>query len=148
MAEPSRLPVTILFIEDDVNLRTVLCNLLRTWAGPSMRCIEANTLAEGLAALPYGGIDVIILDWRIVEHPSAETIAQLQEAMPEHQPCIPIEIISGNITEEEGLAALEAGADDFHQKGADLPLAFVRMVKRAWARHQAYLHALRPQGHD
>lgn len=140
MDERPRLPVTILLVEDDNLLRTLLCAWLREWAGVSMRCVEVSTLPDAIEALRPGGIDVIILDWRIPGAMGTDAVAALQEAMPADEPPVPIDVVSGDITHDEGLRALAAGADEYLQKDpAGLKPRFVGMVQRSWARHQAYL---------
>lgn len=135
--ESPRLPVTVLLIEDDIPLRTLLCEWLRAWAGPTMRCVEASTLQDGLAAVAGGGIDIVLLDWRIPGGDGPRSIEALVDAMPAREAPAVIDTISGAITTEEGLAAIRAGADDYLQKRpGSMREEFVFMVQRSWERHQ------------
>lgn len=137
------MPLRILFIEDDRPLREALCELIRAWAGEGMQCIEVDRIEEALPLIRQGAIDIIVLDWRISLLPGIDVIAHLKEAMPQDQPAMPIEIISGDISDAEGLAAIQAGADDYAQKGAELRGRFLRMVQKSWARCQQQREAYR-----
>ena len=130
------LPSTILFIEDDVPLRTALCTLLRGWAGPAMHCIDVDSIPEALAILPALQVDLIILDYRIAGHTGTDTVPRLRQACPPEQPCPPIDVISGDICDGEGLAAIQAGADSYLQKGDHFTTRFLSMIQQSWARRQ------------
>ena len=136
MDTPAAFPTTILFVEDDGPLRTVLCDLLRDWAGPTMHCVDVDSVPRALEVLQSLPVDLIILDYRIAGHSGANTVTALRQACPTDQPMPPIDIISGNISDWEGLAAIRRGADSYLQKGDKFGQAFLSMVQKSWERRQ------------
>ena len=129
-------PTTILFIEDDVPLRETLCAVLRDWAGPTMHCVDVDSIPQALALLPDQQVDLIILDYRIAGHTGVDTVTRLRQACPPDQPCPPIDVISGDIRDWEGLPTIQAGADSYLQKGEKFASRFLGMVQQSWARRQ------------
>lgn len=169
------LPRVVLFIEDDPVIRTLLCAILHDWAGGGRKCftlndldaalyaitheapdeflcVEVDTIEAALPILATGCVDLVVFDYRINGTPSISNVRTLMDAMPEHQPKAELVVISGDITDQEGLAAMQAGATDYLQKGVGINHHFLVMVRKAWIhrlKHLAhYAHLTQPYGDE
>ena len=50
-----RLPRVVLFIEDDLAIRTLLCAMLHQWAGAARHCLTVGVDDDALVAITTGG---------------------------------------------------------------------------------------------
>jgi two-component system KDP operon response regulator KdpE len=98
----------VLIIEDDAEIRRFLRTAL---AAEQYRLREATTAAEGLhqATLPP---DVIVLDLGLPDRDGIEVIRKVREKNSR----TPIIVLSVRGGEQDKIAALDAGADDFVTK--------------------------------
>jgi two-component system KDP operon response regulator KdpE len=122
-------PPTILLIEDEPQMR----RFLRTALDPGrFRLIEAETASEGLRQAAGRKPEIILLDLGLPDVDGLEVIRRLREWS-----ATPIIVISAREREEEKVAALDAGADDYLTKpfGVDELIARIRVALR----HQAML---------
>ncbi|WP_411281575.1 response regulator [Gemmatimonas sp.] len=139
---PALLPVgpdpdSILIVEDDADLRDVLMHTL----GTICRSIRtASTLADAIRECTVKAPDLVLLDLGLPDGDGADLLRRLRGMTD-----VPIIVLSGRAEEEEKVALLDAGADDFIIKpcGAGELLARVRgqirrsatsMAARSWAR--------------
>ncbi len=102
-------PNTILVVDDDLSLRTMLAELLRT---EGHAVLEA---ADGRAALEAAGreaIDLALLDLRLPDTTGLELLPMLRDLRPEAS--VVMLTAAGSI--EQAVAAMRLGADNFVQK--------------------------------
>ena len=114
----------VLVIDDEVQLRRLLRFTLED-AGYAVR--EAPTGHAGLVAAAHRQPDVIVLDLGLPDLPGVDVLRRLREWTP-----LPVLILSVLGQEENKVAALDAGADDYLTKpfgGAEL-LARLRALLR------------------
>jgi len=101
-------PRSLLVVEDDDALRTSLVEVLQTIC-PRVRA--AATLAEALTACAEEPPDLVLLDLGLPDGEGSDLLARLRELT-----AVPIVVLSGREGDEEKVALLDAGADDFITK--------------------------------
>lgn len=122
MTQPA--PTTLLIIDDEVQIR----RLLRvTLEAEHYRVREAETGRLGLNEIALAAPDGVVLDLGLPDMDGTEVIRRLREWSK-----LPVLVLSVRSGEEDKIAALDAGADDYLTKpfsGREL-LARVRAVMR------------------
>ena len=115
--------VRILVVDDELPIR----RFLRASLSGQYTVLEAATGQEALAVTVSGRPDAIILDLGLPDLDGTEVTRQLREWTQ-----IPVIVISGREREEDKIAALDAGADDFLTKpfGIGELLARIRVATR------------------
>jgi two-component system KDP operon response regulator KdpE len=98
----------VLVIEDDSEIRAVLRAALEV---EGYRVIEAATGARGLTELQSHRPDLAIVDLGLPDCDGVEVIRKARGWSP-----VPIVVLSARTQEEQIVAALEAGADDYITK--------------------------------
>lgn len=123
MSEPSAKP-DIFVIDDEVQIRRLLRITLEA-AGHTVR--EADTGARGLSEIAFRQPDAVILDLGLPDMPGIEVLRRLREWCK-----APVLILSVLGQEDNKVAALDAGADDYLTKpfGAAELLARLRVMLR------------------
>lgn len=118
--------VRVLVVDDERPIR----RFLNASLGSHYAVYEAATGAEALAATVSEHPDVIILDLGLPDLDGVEVTRQLREWTQ-----IPIIVVSVRDREEDKIAALDAGADDYLVKpfGAGELMARIRVVLRRTA---------------
>jgi two-component system KDP operon response regulator KdpE len=121
MAEP--LPV-VLIVEDEPQMRRFLRTALE---GHAYRPIEAATAREGVAQATGRNPDAILLDLGLPDSDGIDVTRRLREWST-----TPIIVISARGQEQDKVAALDAGADDYLTKpfGVGELLARLRVALR------------------
>lgn len=99
---------TVLFIEDDPDIRTALRLSLED-EGYTVR--EAGTAAEGATEFARGGVDLVLLDLRLPDGSGFDVCRDLRQ-----RSLVPIIIVSAQTDTHDLVAGLEAGADDYVTK--------------------------------
>jgi two-component system, OmpR family, KDP operon response regulator KdpE len=122
-------PAVVLLIEDDVSMRRFLRTSLRAHA---WRVIEAATAREGLTQAAGRNPDVILLDLGLPDGDGLEVAPRLRRSTR-----APIIVISARGREQDKVAALDLGADDYLTKPFGVPELLARM-------RVALRHASRP----
>jgi two-component system KDP operon response regulator KdpE len=124
--QPSSGPVVVL-IEDEPQIRRFLRPAL---VSQGYRLFEAATGAEGLVEAATRRPDVIILDLGLPDLDGLEVIQRLREWTT-----VPIIVLSARGQEQDKIAALDGGADDYVSKPFAMGELLARM--RAAVRHAA-----------
>ena len=121
MSEPTPL---VLVVEDDRQMRRFLRTTL---AALDYRLVEAETAAEALAAVTTHNPDVILMDLGL---PDGDGIDLTRKVRTWSR--VPIIVISARGREEDKVAALDEGADDYLTKpfGVNELLARIRAAMR------------------
>ena len=130
-------PGSILVVEDDADLLTVLTHTL----GTICRVVRtASTLADAIRECTTHAPDIVVLDLGLPDGDGADPLRRLRGLTD-----VPIIVLSERAEEDDKVALLDAGADDFIIKpfGAAELLARVRgqmrrsatsIAARSWAR--------------
>jgi two-component system, OmpR family, KDP operon response regulator KdpE len=117
----------VLLIEDEPAMRRFLRAALGTHA---FRLVEAGTMREGLAQAAGRNPDVILLDLGLPDGDGLDATRQLREWTT-----TPIIVLSARGQEQDKIAALDAGADDYLTKPFSVGELLARM--RVALRHRA-----------
>jgi DNA-binding response OmpR family regulator len=115
--------LTFLVVEDEPALREFLTESLRR---EGHRTVEAGDGSAALAAAQAGQIDVVLLDVMLPGDLDGHAVCRL---LREHDPAVPIIMLTALGTEGDVVAGLEAGADDYVVK----PLRFAELRSRSRA---------------
>ncbi len=130
---------SILVADDESNLRKVLGALLRR---RGYQVVTAADGAEALEILAEENFSAVITDLRM---PNVDGMALLRH-VTEHQPDLPVIIITAHGTVDTAVEALKAGAFDFVTKPFD-QAELTKVVEKAVAtfrlnRHETHPHAV------
>ena len=114
----------ILLIEDEPQMRRFLRTAL---TANDYRLVEAETAKEGLAQAAARNPDVILLDLGLPDRDGLEVTRELREWSG-----TPIIVLSARGREQDKVAALDVGADDYLTKpfGVEELLARIRVARR------------------
>jgi two-component system KDP operon response regulator KdpE len=118
----------ILVVEDDASIMQFVCASL---SASGLRPTSAATAAQALAELRRQAPQLVIVDLGLPDMDGVELIALLRATVT-----APVLVLSARTQEEQKIAALDAGADDYLAKpfGVGELLARVRaMLRRAGA---------------
>ncbi len=131
---------TILLLEDNPGDARLIREMLRTARAGAFRLETANRLADGLARIVSGEIDVLLLDLSLPDSQGLSTLVRIQAEAPG----LPVVVLTGFDDSSLGLKALQAGAQDYLVKGqvdANLlarSLDYAIERKRAEATHSMF----------
>jgi two-component system KDP operon response regulator KdpE len=114
----------VLVVEDEAGIRTVVRLMLQS---AHYRVVEADTAARAEIEARTHRPDLLIVDLGLPDGDGVEVIRRVRAWSP-----IPIIVLSARTMEEQKVAALDAGADDFVVKPFSAPelLARVRAALR------------------
>jgi two-component system KDP operon response regulator KdpE len=114
----------ILVVEDEPAIRTILRALLE---GDHYRIIEAATAERGEIEARSHKPDLLLVDLGLPDRDGIDLIKRIRSWSP-----VPIVVLSARTMEEQKIAALDAGADDYVTKPFSTPelLARVRAALR------------------
>ncbi len=100
---------TVLVVEDDAAIRRGLVDAL-SFAGYQVR--EASDGEEAVARAARGGFDLVLLDLVLPGKGGREVLRELRAA----QPTLPVILLTASGGEDDRVAGLGAGADDYVTK--------------------------------
>jgi len=124
VTEPAAPAASILVIDDETQIR----RLLRiTLEGHGYHVIEATSGKEGLLEAAQRKPDLVLLDLGLPDLDGAEVLKRLREWSS-----VPVIVLSVRDRENDKVAALDAGADDYITKPFSTPelLARLRVARR------------------
>jgi len=115
---------TVLIVEDEKEIRRFLRIALE---GESLRVFDADTLQRGLIEAATRKPDLVILDLGLPDGDGSEFIREVRQWST-----MPVIVLSARSDEQDKIAALDAGADDFLTKpfGIGELMARVRVALR------------------
>lgn len=111
--------IKILIVEDDVDINTLLCNIL-TRKGYLVDSAYSGT--EGKMCLEKNDYEVIILDLMLPGETGEELIDEIRKIK-----IMPIIVISAKTSQEDKINVLKLGADDFISKPFDINEVLARV---------------------
>jgi two-component system KDP operon response regulator KdpE len=109
----------ILVVEDEPGIRRVLRVLLES---EKYRWIEAETAARAVIEARAHKPDLLIVDLGLPDRDGLHVIREVRTFSP-----VPILVLSARTMEEQKIAALDAGADDYVTKPFSAPELLARM---------------------
>ena len=114
----------VIVVEDEPRIRRFVCDALR---GEGCMPVEAASARLGLDAIREREAQLVILDLGLPDMDGIAFIRELHAWSP-----VPILILSARLAEQDKIAALDAGADDYLTKpfGVGELLARVRVLLR------------------
>ncbi|VTR24721.1 KDP operon transcriptional regulatory protein KdpE [Serratia fonticola] len=123
-------PTNILIVEDEKEIRRFVRTALES---EGLRVFESETLQRGLIEAGTRKPDLIILDLGLPDGDGLDYIRDLRQWS-----AMPVIVLSARHAEEDKIAALDAGADDYLSKpfGIGELLARVRVALRRHANSQ------------
>jgi len=95
LAPPSRLPTSILLIDDSAFTRRLVRGMLRSIG--YTRIVEAQSGRAAMRYLKTHPVDVILLDWRMPQGGGAEVLARLRASDTPRTAVTPVIIISAHV---------------------------------------------------
>lgn len=127
----------ILVVEDEPDIRNVLRALLET---EHYRVVEAETAQRAQIEARAHKPDLLLVDLGLPDGNGLEVIRSVRQWSP-----MPIVVLSARAMEEQKIAALDAGADDYVTKPFSAPelLARVRAAMRRNAQGTEHTSSLR-----
>ena len=126
----------VLVVEDEPGIRAVLRVLLES---EQHRVVEADTAERAVIEARSHKPDLLLVDLGLPDGDGLELIRRVRKFAP-----VPIVVLSARTMEEQKIAALDAGADDYVTKPFSAPelLARVRAALRRIARQKDSLPRL------
>jgi len=127
----------VLVVEDDAGIRGVLRTLLES---QQYRVVEAETGARGISEARNHRPDLVLVDLGLPDQDGLTVIRVIREFSS-----TPILVLSARTREEDKIAALDVGADDYVEKPFSAPelLARVRAALRRNSRGVANVPLLK-----
>ena len=123
--------VGVLLVEDDDGDALLVDDLLSE-ALPGARIARGRTFGDALAELD-AGIDCVLLDLQLPDTEGLDTVVRFRKLAPE----IPLIVLTGLDDEAAGIAAVDAGAQDYLVKGNVDGGQIARAIRYAIGRRQA-----------
>jgi CheY-like chemotaxis protein len=123
-------PIKLLHVEDNVADRLLAARFLGTMKEYNFTLVRAATEVTAISELTKGGIEFVILDYRL---PLGDGLGCLRK-LRELDPAVPIIVISGVVTPEIQAACMQAGADDYLSKQDLTAEKLSACVRRAMSR--------------
>jgi CheY-like chemotaxis protein len=108
----SQQTIKLLHVEDNVADRLLMARLLGQMKEYDFTIVRAATEITAVAELNKGGVDFVILDYRL---PLGDGLGCLRK-LRQIDSAVPIIVISGVTTPEIGAECLQSGADDYLSK--------------------------------
>jgi DNA-binding response OmpR family regulator len=115
------LAATVLVVEDELKLRELVRAYLER---DGLRVLSAGSGAEAIALAAQGDPDLIVLDLRLPDVPGEDVAREVRLGSD-----VPILMLTAKASEEDRIAGLELGADDYLTK----PFSPRELVLRAQA---------------
>jgi DNA-binding NtrC family response regulator len=122
MTEPSRLPIRLLIVDDDEQLRQTLA---RRFERQGMSVVSAGTAEEALAKATETRCDVALLDLHLPVMSGVDLLQKLKERQPELEALL----LTAHGSIETAILAMKRGAYDYLTKPFHLPELEVHIEK-------------------
>ena len=103
----------VLLVEDNPADADLVREALPKTGPPAFRLEVVTRLADALARLGDGGIDLVLLDLNLPDGQGLETFHKLHHAVP----ALPVVVLTGNMDQELAVETVKKGAQDYLVKG-------------------------------
>ncbi len=123
----------ILLIEDDADDAAFLNACLNRASGPGLEIERCDCLTAAVERLGAGGFDVVLLDLHLPDGTGVECV----ETVLEHQPTIPIVVLSGHGDEDYAVEILNRGVQDYLVKWEGDGRIILRSIRYAIERKRS-----------
>ncbi len=124
--------IKLLLIEDDPADAELFRRMLDDIRHATIELVCANNISSGFKHFDRGGIQIILTDLNLSDSRGLETIARINEQIPE----VPIIVLSGLDDEELAIEALKSGAQDYLIKGRIDADRLIRSIRYSIERHR------------
>ena len=118
----------ILVVEDDVDQRRLVANILR---GREFLVSEAETVAAARASLAESPFDLVISDWKLPDGEGTELLREIRSKLPE----VGFITVTAYGTIARAVEAVRLGADDYLAKPFERQALLLAIEKVLKARH-------------
>ena len=126
-------PLRILIVEDNPADVDLVREALSGAGSAGFRVESAPRLSAALARLEAEGIDLVLLDLGLPDSQGLDTFRRLRDAAPD----VPAIVLTGNVDQAVGLAAVSEGAQDYLVKGEVTNESVARSIRHAIERRRA-----------
>jgi signal transduction histidine kinase/CheY-like chemotaxis protein len=126
----------VLVVEDNPGDTDLIRLIFDGIKEPRYSVIDVQRLAQAIQAIHGERFDLIILDLGLPDSNGLDTL----RAIIESDPLLPVVVLTGNLDEQLGLEAVQAGAQDFLIKGQISSQLLLRVVRYAFERKRAELY--------
>ncbi len=126
----ARETIELLLVEDDEGDAVLVEDQLAEEL-PHVHLARSRTLAEALGGLS-APLDCVLLDLRLPDAVGLDAVQKVRGAAP----AVPLIVLTGLDNEAAGVAAVEAGAQDYLVKGTVVEGGLARSIRYAIGRHQ------------
>ena len=123
----------VLLVEDNPADVDLIREMLPANGSVIFRLECVSRLADALAVLQGGGVDLVLLDLGLPDSQGLATFQRVKEAAPE----VPLVVLTGNDDEEAAIAAVKQGAQDYLIKGQVVGNLLARAARYAIERKRA-----------
>ena len=127
--------ICTLIIEDSPTDALLLQEALTDVRGAEFAMTRVERLGDALERLAHEIPDVVLLDLGLPDSQGLDTLLRLRQ----HQPEVPVVVLTGLDDETVGIKAMQAGAQDYVVKAHLQPALLGRSVRYAVERHQSAL---------
>jgi PAS domain S-box-containing protein len=124
----------ILLVEDSPGDADLIPELLSEDSFGAVEFVCASRLAVALERIRTDRFDLVLSDLGLPDSTGVDTIHALRQATGGSAPIV---VLTGNSDEQLGLAAIQAGAQDYAVKGQINAALLSRIMRYALERHQA-----------
>jgi two-component system, cell cycle sensor histidine kinase and response regulator CckA len=132
-------PLRVLLVEDEAADALVLEHALAHIGIPANTVVRASSLVQALPHLSDPAVGLAIVDLGLPDSSGPATVRTLRE----HNPDLPLIVISGAHEAANALASLKEGADDYLVKGAFDTETLERAIRHSIERRKLWVEARR-----
>lgn len=125
--------ITVLLIEDNPDDVLLIQRDLSKAVRHAFRVIHADGVEKGMELLKNGAIDVVLLDLGMPENRGLASLEKVQLEAP----AVPIVVLTGNDDDDQAVAAVQKGAQDYLVKGQVSSSLLQRALRYAIERKRA-----------
>ncbi|HYT70015.1 MAG TPA: ATP-binding protein [Gemmatimonadales bacterium] len=126
-------PIKVLLVEDNPGDVRLIRETVLASAAARFEVESAERLADGVARLSGGDIDVVLLDLELPDSRGYETFERVHASVPR----LPIIVLTGLSDQAVALKTVQGGAQDYLVKGDVDGSVLVRAIRYAIERKQA-----------
>ncbi len=124
--------IQVLLVEDSPSDADLLQQALQRIGDGRFELTWAESLGDAIARLKQQSFDVLLLDLSLPDSSGPDTFRRARAAAPR----LPIVVLTGSATEEQGLAAVQEGVQDYLVKGETDGHQIARAIRYAIERGQ------------